>query len=66
MGAGRDAWTDVRSTLSTLLSADTATLRDNDKLRASAFFDRSSVGPLCACAQGQRSFLDGFSSLIKG
>ena len=34
MGLGRAAWTEARSTLQHILSADTPTLRDNNDLRA--------------------------------
>ncbi len=36
MAKGRDAWRDARARIQDLLSADVATLRDNDALRAAA------------------------------
>eukprot|EP00937_MAST-01D_sp_MAST-1D-sp2_P002775 g2775.t1 len=43
MGAGKGAWDATRATVTRLLSADTADLRDNADLRASALFAQAEV-----------------------
>ncbi|MUG33430.1 fumarylacetoacetase [Psychrobacter sanguinis] len=41
--SGRDNWTAARSQVQSLLSAETATLRDDEQLQAKVLFDQSSV-----------------------
>lgn len=41
--SGRDNWTQARSTIQTLLSADNEDLRDNQDLQSAAFFKQSDV-----------------------
>ncbi|TYP93912.1 fumarylacetoacetate hydrolase [Fodinibius salinus] len=43
MGLGRDAWTEARQTISRLLSADEATLRDDDSLRSKVLIPMDEV-----------------------
>jgi len=43
MGLGRPVWKEVRAVITNLLSADTATLRDNEELRATAFFEQKEI-----------------------
>lgn len=43
MGMGRSAWTEARSTISKLLSADEATLRDDDALRSKVLIPMDEV-----------------------
>ena len=41
--SGRDNWTQARSTIQTLLSADNETLRDNQELQSAALFKQADV-----------------------
>ena len=43
MGMGRPAWTEARAAITNLLSADTATIRDNAELRAKVLLPLDSV-----------------------
>jgi fumarylacetoacetase len=41
MAMGKESWKEVRSTLTNLLSKDTATLRDNAELKSKALVKQS-------------------------
>lgn len=60
MGLGREAWTEARSTISSLLSADESTLRDNDSLRERVITPRNKVEMLLPVKIGD--YTDFYSS----
>lgn len=43
MALGRPAWTEARTTLQQVLSADEASLRDNEAVRKEVLIPRSSI-----------------------
>jgi fumarylacetoacetase len=60
MALGRPAWRAVRARLTELLREDTPTLRDDQALRAQAFFPQRDVAMLLPCAIGD--YTDFYSS----
>ena len=53
MSLGRPSWKEARATIQNLLSADVATLRDNEQLRSEALVAQSDVQVLQFCFFGE-------------
>ncbi|MGE3807973.1 MAG: fumarylacetoacetase [Gemmataceae bacterium] len=60
LSMGREAWGEARATISSLLHAETATIRDNNELRSHALVPQASVEMLLPCTIGD--YTDFYSS----